>query len=570
MSMSSDAQNKVHPRAGILASEFPLVDIDSIIAKFYDGNFDVNDPTKLISFGTSGHRGTSLDGTYTFKHIEALAQAIVICRRQWNINGPIFIGYDTHALSYPAFKIVVGVLVANGVEVITETEGRYCPTPVISHAIVDHNRHILGDAKAVSGLKPSPEYKLADGIIITPSHNPPQDGGFKYNPYHGGPAAPVFTSLIEKTANELLKNSNHDVKEMSFEAALKEPNLHFKPMCLDYAKALNKSIDFKVIKESNLRLCVNPQGGTSLSVWEHILDLYGLNLAILNRTIDPTFKFMPYDYDGNIRMDCMSPYTMWPLVNKRDSYDFGIANDPDSDRHGVVTKQGLLPSNKYLPVIIDYLLKTRNYGKADKFLKVGKTIGAGMLLDKVIRSHQAEVYETPIGYKWFAEGLYNEELVFGCEESAGVSFLDREGNVFVTDKDGFTAGLIGAEIMAQTGKDLDSLYEDIEERFGQAFYDRDDVLISKAQKLAFKNLTEKSITSTTLADSPIKKVLTNAEGNNAAIGGIKVVAENCFFSARPSGTENLYKIYYESFVSKEHAARVHDEAVEIIAKATGL
>lgn len=558
---------KAHALAGQLAANFPSANIPEIITSYYEADFDVNDPTKAISFGTSGHRGTSLDATYTHKHIEALAQSLVTCRKAWNINGPIFVGYDTHALSLGAFKTTLSVLLANGVEVIVQNNCENCPTPVISREIVRYNFKSAG-----SGAAPNEGNRLADGIIITPSHNPPHDGGFKYNPYHGGPAAPVFTSLIEKTANEILKNNNQDVKKLSFTEALKSPNLHFKDMRLEYVDDLASTIDMKKIADSKLRILVNAQGGTSSPVWELIQSKYQLNLEIINTKSDPTFSFMPIDYDGNIRMDCMSPYTMWPLVDRRDEYDFGIANDPDSDRHGVVTKNGLLSSYRYLPVIIDYLLKTRDFNKTNgcNGIKVGKTIGAGMLLDKVIKRHDATVYETPIGYKWFAEGLYREELVFGCEESAGVSFLDRKGKAFVTDKDGFTAGLIGAEIMASSGKDLDTLYDEVIERFGNAFYDRDDVLITKEQKKAFMNLTEKSVDATEIAGSKVVKVLTHAEGNNAPIGGIKVLLENAFFSARPSGTENLYKIYYESFVSKEHAAKVHNEAVKIIAKATGL
>lgn len=542
----------VDSKAGILASNFPLVNLPDIVSLYYENNIDVNDPKVKIAFGTSGHRGSSADGTYTKAHIEAITQAIVILRNKWGHKGPLFLGKDTHALSECAFKTAIEVLTANGIDVVVANNFEVTPTPVISREIVRYNQT---------------HDSLADGIIITPSHNPPQDGGFKYNPPHGGSATTDYTKEIETLANSIFLNHNKDVKTQLFNDALKSNYLHTKNMQSEYVHELSNVIDMKAIANANINIAVNPQGGTSLCYWQEIEDFYKIKLNIINTKIDPTFQFIPYDYDGNIRMDCMSPYTMKPLIDIKDSFDFAIANDPDGDRHGVVTSLGLLNSNHYLSSMMHYLLKNRaNWSQK----AVGKTIGASLMMDKIIESFGFKVYETPIGFKWFGKGLFNGDLVFGCEESAGASFLDFNAKAFTTDKDGFLAGLIGAEIMAHTNGSLDDYYKKLESEYGHFYYGRDDVLITKEQKSAFANLNESSITQDSLANGKILKVMTNAFGNNEPIGGVKVVTENGFFSARPSGTENLYKIYYESQVSNEHAKAIHDDAVEIVNKATGL
>lgn len=543
----------VDNKAGILASHFPLADIAKIVSLYYENHYENGDPRFYVSFGTSGHRGSSLNSTYTCDHVKAIAKAIADLRASFNATGPLFLGKDTHALSTPAFYTVLGTLLANNVEVVIDTSS-YTPTPVISQEIVRFN---LGKTTS-----------LADGIIITPSHNPPQDGGFKYNPIHGGPADPRITKAIEKRANEILDHELDKVKTLSVEKALLHPNLHVKDFRTDFLNDLEQVIDLKAIAESSLKILVNAQGGTSSLYWHDLKERFKLNLTVMNDIVDPTFQFIPYDYDGNIRMDCMSPYTMGPLVKKvlKEGFDFGIANDPDADRHGVVTSKGLLNSNCYLSSIIDFLLNTRSFAQG----KVGKTIGASMLMDRIIKSYKREVFETPIGFKWFATPLFNKEIVFGCEESAGASFLSFKGEPFTTDKDGFLASLIGLEIMAKTHLSLDDYYEKLTLKHGKVFYGRDDVLITRDQKEAFKNLNAQTVKIESLAGSKVIEVFDHAAGNHAPIGGIKVLSEEGWFSARPSGTENLYKIYYESFKSLEHMQEIKTQAQEIVGKLTGL
>ena len=538
-------------RAGILASNFPLTNIQRLISLYYEVTPNLSDPLNAVVFGTSGHRGSPNNGSYTQSHIAAITQAIADLRKEWQITGPLFIGMDTHALSEPALHTALEVLCANGVETVVANDFAYTPTPVISREIVRHN----------FGRKDN----LADGIIITPSHNPPHDGGFKYNPPLGGPASPFYTKPIADRANAILQNGNKEVKQLSWLETLQSPNLHFKDMMTPFVDELKNVINLKAIKESKLKIAVNPQGGASLDYWDRIIEKYGIDVTIINRKIDPTFSFIPFDYDDNIRMDCMSPYTMQPLIDRvlKEGFDFGIANDPDADRHGVVTSRGLLNSNCYLSSMIDYLLSTREYPAG----KVGKTIGASMFMDRVIKAHGREVFETPIGFKWFAKGLFDRELVFGCEESAGASFLDFKGRPFTTDKDGFLAGLIGAELCAASGLDLVSYYKKLTEKFGDPYYGRIDEITTPEGKKAFVNLTEKSVTQDTLAGQKILKVMTKAPGNNAEIGGIKVLADNCWFSARPSGTENIYKIYYESFLGPDHLIKVKEDAVNIVNQA---
>ena len=398
-------------RAGILASNFPLTNIQRLISLYYEVTPNLSDPLNAVVFGTSGHRGSPNNGSYTQSHIAAITQAIADLRKEWQITGPLFIGMDTHALSEPALHTALEVLCANGVETVVANDFAYTPTPVISREIVRHN----------FGRKDN----LADGIIITPSHNPPHDGGFKYNPPLGGPASPFYTKPIADRANAILQNGNKEVKQLSWQETLQSPNLHFKDMMTPFVDELKNVINLKAIKESKLKIAVNPQGGASLDYWDRIIEKYGIDVTIINRKIDPTFSFIPFDYDDNIRMDCMSPYTMKPLVAVKDDYDLCIANDPDADRHGLVTREGLLNSNHYLSSIMHYLCHNRpNWPKN---AGVGKTIGATIMMDKIITDAGYKVYETPIGFKWFSEGLFKQELVFGCEESAGASYLDLNG-----------------------------------------------------------------------------------------------------------------------------------------------
>ncbi|WP_286036298.1 phosphoglucomutase, alpha-D-glucose phosphate-specific [Succinatimonas hippei] len=538
-------------RAGILASNFPLTNIQRLISLYYEVTPNLSDPLNAVVFGTSGHRGSPNNGSYTQRHIAAITQAIADLRKKWNISGPLFIGMDTHALSEPALHTALEVLCANGVETVVADEFAYTPTPVISREIVRHN---FGRTD-----------NLADGIIITPSHNPPHDGGFKYNPPLGGPASPFYTKPIADRANDILQNGNKEVKQLSWQETLQSPYLHFKDMMTPFVNELKNVINLKAIKDSKLKIAVNPQGGASLDYWDRIIQEYGIDVTIINRKIDPTFSFIPFDYDDNIRMDCMSPYTMKPLVAVKDDYDLCIANDPDADRHGLVTREGLLNSNHYLSSIMHYLCHNRpNWPKK---AGVGKTIGATVMMDKIITDAGYKVYETPIGFKWFSEGLFKQELVFGCEESAGASYLDLNGCPFTTDKDGFLAGLIGAELCAVSGLDLVSYYRKLTEKFGDPYYGRIDEITTPEGKKAFVNLTEKSVTQDTLAGQKILKVMTKAPGNNAEIGGIKVLADNCWFSARPSGTENIYKIYYESFLGQDHLIKVKEDAVNIVNQA---
>lgn len=542
---------QVGDKAGRLPVNAELVNIQRLIARYYEEIPDSSDPLQAVVFGTSGHRGSPLLRSYTRSHIAAIAQAIAELRRSWGATGPLFIGIDTHALSEPALHTAIEVLCANNVEIVAAADFAYTPTPVISREIVRHN---FGRTEA-----------LADGIIITPSHNPPTDGGFKYNPPLGGPANPFFTEPIAKRANEILKNGNREVKHLNWQEAMASPCLHFKDMLTPFVEELAQVIDLPAIKASGLKIAVNPQGGASLRYWDRINALYGINVDIINRDIDPNFSFIPYDYDNHQRMDCMSPYTMKPLLAVRDSYDLCIANDPDADRHGIVTREGLLPSNHYLTSIMHYLCHHRE--KWPQGCGVGKTIGASMMMDKVIEDADFKVYETPIGFKWFSEGLFKQQLVFGCEESAGASYLDFAGRPFTTDKDGFLAGLIGAELCAVSGRDLVSYYQELTTKFGDPAYGRIDEPTTAEGKRAFVHLTEKSVTDTELAGCRILQVMTKASGNQAPIGGIKVLADGCWFSARPSGTENIYKIYYESFFGPEHLAKVRKEAVNIVTRA---
>ncbi|SPT68213.1 Phosphoglucomutase [Anaerobiospirillum thomasii] len=542
----------VSSRAGHLGSEFELVDIPRLISDYYEKDFDRDNRHAHIAFGTSGHRGSSCDGVFLQKHIQAITQAIVILRKKWGYTGPVFLGRDTHALSEPAFKTTLEVLTANGVDVIIDTDFKVTPTPVISYMIVRHNKE---------------SDRFSDGIILTPSHNPPDDGGFKYNPAYGGPAVKKYTKEIETLSNEILLNNNAQVKTHSFKEALNSPYVHYADMQRLYIEALAKVIRLDAIACSDIKIAVNPQGGSALSYFEAIADRYKLNIDIINKKIDPTFQFMPYDYNGKIRMDCVSAYTMQPLCDYKGSFDVGVATDPDADRHGIVTADGkLLLSANYLSIMLHYLLNNRELWKGD--LLVGKNIGSSALIDKIAHSAGYEVYETAIGFKWVSELLYTQKLVYGCEDSAGASFLDLDGKVMSSDKDGISSSLLAAEIMAICGKSLNDYVSDLNDKFGSFYYSRQDVVISREQKEAFGRLNASALSLDYLGSSRVVKIFDSLHGQS--LGGIKVLLEDGFFAVRPSGTENLYKIYYESQVSKEHAQSILDNARKIISKATGL
>jgi phosphoglucomutase len=499
-----------------------------------------------VAFGTSGHRGTSYNGTFTEAHILAITQAICEYRRGEATTGPLFMGKDTHAVSGPAQVTALEVLAANGVETVIQEKSGFTPTPVISHAILTYNR----------GRKDA----LADGIVITPSHNPPEDGGFKYNPPNGGPADTDVTGWIQKRANDLLRNGNREVKRS------KTTNAHERDLIGPYVDDLKNVIDMDAIKSSGLKIGVDPLGGASVAYWAPIADHYGLNLTVVNKKVDPQFGFMTVDHDGKIRMDCSSPYAMASLVKLKDDFDIAWGNDPDADRHGIVTRSaGLMNPNYYLAVAIQYLLTHRPDWAQTAV--VGKTIVSSGMIDRVVNDLHRKLYEVPVGFKWFAPGLFDGSVCFGGEESAGASFLRRDGGVWATDKDGLILGLLSAEITAVTGKDPGEHYREIAGRFGESFYTRIDAPATPAQKSALAKFSPESITATTLAGDQITGKLTTAPGNGAPIGGLKVTTNSGWFAARPSGTEDVCKLYAESFRSEKHLQEIIAQAQTEIAKA---
>lgn len=541
-----------HPLAGQAAPRSLLVDVPTLLADYQRKQPDVSDPQQLVSFGTSGHRGTTVDSTFTQSHILAITQAICDWRAEQKINGPLFIGKDTHALSTPAEQTALEVLAANGVEVRVAGGLGYTPTPVISHAILAYNRG------RSSGL--------ADGIVITPSHNPPSDGGFKYNPPNGGPADTDVTSWMQARANEYLKQGNTGVKRMAYEAALSAPTTRRHDYVTPYVADLKNVIDIDAIRSAKVKMGADPLGGASLEYWQAIRQAYDLDLTIVNDKVDPTFAFMTVDHDGKIRMDCSSPWAMAGLVRLKDQYQVAFGNDPDSDRHGIVTPSaGLMNPNHYLAVAINYLLGNRPSWPAS--VAVGKTLVSSSMIDRVVASLGRTLAEVPVGFKWFADGLFKGSYCFGGEESAGASFLRRDGAVWTTDKDGIILALLAAEITAVTGKDPGRHYANLTARFGAPRYTRIDAPATPAQKAAFKNLTGESVKATMLAGDAITARLTKAPGNNALIGGLKVATNNGWFAARPSGTENIYKIYAESFRDDEHLKRIVEEAKQIVTAA---
>jgi len=540
----------VYERAGQQAQASDLVNIPRLVSEYYTQH-----PTEesLVSFGTSGHRGSSVNASFTEVHIQAICQALVEHRQQLSINGPVFVGIDTHALSECAFITTLQVLVANGVSVMVQQGRGYTPTPVISHAILNYNKQCTA------------ENGLADGIVITPSHNPPQDGGFKYNPPNGGPADTDVTSKIQDRANEIIKAGNMEVQEVSFEEAWASDLVNEYDFIKPYVDDLASVVDMKAIADSGLKIGVDPLGGSGLAYWDVIAQTYGVNIELVNRTLDPTFSFMTLDKDGKIRMDCSSPYAMAGLIKLKDQFDIAIGNDPDYDRHGIVTRSsGLMNPNHYLAVAIHYLYTHRKQWSAE--LKIGKTLVSSSMIDRVATALNKNLAEVPVGFKWFVDGLFSGEFGFGGEESAGASFLRMDGSVWSTDKDGIILALLAAEITAVTGKDPGQYYQELTEKFSAPVYKRIDAPASSDQKTVLKNLSADDVTADVLAGEEIIAKLTHAPGNNAAIGGLKVLTENAWFAARPSGTEEIYKIYAESFKGEQHLEEVITEAQAIVSE----
>ena len=542
------------PLAGKPAPKEMLVDLARLEREYFERRPDPKDPNQLVSFGTSGHRGSPLHGTFTESHILAITQAICDYRRKEKIQGPLYMGKDTHAISTAAQRTALEVLAANNVETIIERENGVTPTPVISRAILVYNR--------------SRKEHLADGIVITPSHNPPEDGGFKYNPPNGGPADTDVTHWVESRANELLEAGTTAVKRIPFSKALHAASTHEEDLMLPYVRDLRNVVDVEAIRNAGLKLAVDPLGGAARPYWEPINEIYGLDIKVVNPTIDPTFSFMTVDHDGKIRMDCSSPYAMARLVALKDQFQVAFANDPDSDRHGIVTPvAGLMNPNHYLAVAIQYLLTHRPQWR--KEVAVGKTLVSSSMIDRVVRKLGRDLKEVPVGFKWFVSGLVDGSYCFGGEESAGASFLRLDGTVWTTDKDGPIMDLLAAEITARTDKDPGEHYRELAAEFGSPYYTRIDAPASPEQKAKLGKLTPEAVKESDLAGEPITAKLTRAPGNNAPIGGLKVVAPSGWFAARPSGTENIYKIYAESFESLEHLHAIVREAEKMVNNALG-
>lgn len=543
----------LHELAGQPTPSNQLENIPRLIAAYYTNKPDVQTVSQQVSFGTSGHRGCSHQATFNATHIEAICQAIVEYRTQQGITGPLFVGKDTHALSEPAFQTAIEVFAANELEVVIQAGQGYTPTPVISHAILTHNR----DKQA----------NLADGVVITPSHNPPADGGFKYNATNGGPADTATTQWIQDRANVIIASGMGDVKRTPFQRALQSNYVREFDYVMPYVQDLASVIDMAAIKKAGLKIGVDPMGGAGIGYWEPIAETYGIDLKIVNDRVDPTFSFMTLDKDGKIRMDCSSPYAMHGLIDLKDRFDLAIGNDPDFDRHGIVTPSGLMNPNHYLAVAIQYLFQNRPNWSSD--VAIGKTLVSSSMIDRVAAKLGRKLCEVPVGFKWFVDGLDSGTLGFGGEESAGASFLRKDGTVWTTDKDGIILGLLAAEITAVTQRDPSEHYKQLEKEFGSSTYSRIDAPASPAAKAALKSLSPSAIESTELAGEPIVAKLTEAPGNNAAIGGLKVVTDNGWFAARPSGTENIYKIYAESFRGDDHLGAIQQEAQSIVASAIG-
>jgi len=539
----------ISPLAGKPAPKELLVDLARLEREYFDRRPDLGDPAQMVSFGTSGHRGSSLRGSFTEAHILAISQAICDYRRAQGIDGPLYMGKDTHALSAPAERTALEVLAANGVETLIQQGDGFTPTPVISWLILTHNR--------------GRREHLADGIVITPSHNPPDDGGFKYNPTNGGPADTEITNWIQARANDLLRSANAGVKRIPYASALRASTTHQEDFVAPYVRDLRNIVDLDAIRGAGLKLGVDPLGGASQPYWDPINSTYHLDIQVVNPAIDPAFSFMTVDHDGKIRMDCSSPYAMARLVDLKDKYQVAFANDPDSDRHGIVTPaSGLMNPNHYLAVAIRYLLTNRP--RWQKQSAVGKTLVSSSMIDRVVQKLGRKLSEVPVGFKWFAPGLFDGSYCFGGEESAGASFLRMDGSVWSTDKDGIIMDLLAAEITARTGKDPGEHYRELTSEFGTPYYSRIDAAATPEQKAKLQKLAPEDVKSSQLAGETITAKLTRAPGNGASIGGLKVVAANGWFAARPSGTENLYKIYAESFQSESHLNAILSEARQIV------
>jgi phosphoglucomutase len=544
----------ISPLAGKPAPKEMLIDVARLEKEYFERHPDPHDPNQLVSFGTSGHRGSPVHGTFTKAHILAITQAICDYRRAQGTDGPLYMGKDTHALSGPAQSTALEVLAANNVETIIQENDGVTPTPVISRAILVYNR----------GRK----QHMADGIVVTPSHNPPEDGGFKYNPTNGGPADTDVTRWVQDRANELLRTGNVGVKRIPFAKAIQAASTHQEDFVLPYVRDLKNVVDMDAIRGARLKLGVDPLGGAARPYWEPINSIYGLDIVVVNPTIDPTFSFMTVDHDGKIRMDCSSPYAMARLVGLKDQYQVAFANDPDSDRHGIVTPvAGLMNPNHYLAVAIQYLFAHRSQWLPNAV--VGKTLVSSSMIDKVVRKLGRELREVPVGFKWFVPGLVDGSYGFGGEESAGASFLRRDGTAWTTDKDGPIMDLLAAEITARTDKDPGEHYRELTAEFGTPYYTRIDAPATSEQKARLQKLSPDAVKESDLAGEPITAKLTRAPGNNAPIGGLKVVAGSGWFAARPSGTEDIYKVYAESFKSQAHLNAIVNEAQEMVNNALG-
>ena len=543
------APPRIHPLAGQPAPAELLIDPERLRREYYARRPDSADPAQRVSFGTSGHRGSSLRGSFNEAHVLAITQAICEYRKGQGVSGPLYVGRDSHGLSEPAQESALEVLAANGVQTLIDRDGGLTPTPVVSHAILTYNR-----ARSAA---------LADGIVITPSHNPPEDGGFKYNPPHGGPADTSVTGWIEERANALLALGLKGVQRMPYSEARRAATTHVHDFTSAYVADLGRVLDMEAIRSAHLKIGVDPLGGASVGYWAPIAERYGVELQVVNDTVDPTFRFMPLDWDGKIRMDCSSTYAMAKLIALRERFDIAFGNDTDADRHGIVTRSaGLMKPNHYLAAAIAYLFGQRRGWRTDA--AVGKTIVSSTIIDRVAKKLGRRLYEVPVGFKWFVAGLGDGSLGFGGEESAGASFLRRDGTVWTTDKDGIIMNLLAAEIMARTGRDPAELYQELTRELGAPAYERIDAPASAAQKAALLKLSGADVTVTALAGEPIQAMLTTAPGNGAAIGGLKVITTEGWFAARPSGTEDVYKLYAESFRGEEHLRRIQSDARALI------
>jgi len=541
----------IHPLAGQPAPSELLIDVVEMEKAYYERQPALDDPSQWVNFGTNGHRGSPLDGTFTETHVLVMTQAICDYRRRQGITGPLFMGKDSHAISTPAQRTALEVLAANGVMTFIQRDEGLTPTPSISRAILVHNQ--------------GRRERLADGIVVTPSHNPPEDGGFKYNPPHGGPADTDVTGWVQDRANALLRSGGREVKRVPYASALEASSTREVDFFVSYVRDLGEVVNMEVIRSSKIKVGIDPLGGASVAYWDRIKEHFGVDLTVVNPKVDPTFHFMTVDHDGKIRMDCSSPYAMAGLVSLKDRFDVAFGTDTDADRHGIVTRSlGLMNPNEYLAVAISYLLQHRP--QWPKPLAVGKTLVSSSLIDRVVQDLGQHLYETPVGFKWFAPGLLDGSICFAGEESAGGSFLRTDGTVWTTDKDGLILGLLAAEMTAQTGKDPGQQYRELTEKFGMPYFIRIDGSITAEQKTKLKALSPEAVTARELGGEPIVAKLTRAPGNKSAIGGLKVVAENGWFAARPSGTENVYKLYAESFKSQAHLDAIVAQAQQIVSR----